>query len=1305
MATYVLGTLGTVLGGPIGGIIGAMIGGLVDRQIMMALTPNTHTTNTGPRLTEMSVTSSSEGAVMPRIYGRARLGGQVIWTTTFKEVAETTTETQGGGKGGGGEQTTTTTVYKYFLSFAVAFCEGTRRAQLGRVWLDSNLADLSKYTFRFHPGGPNQQPDSLIEAKEGADTPGYRNVTYIVFEDLPLEDYGNRMPQVTAEIVCPLDTNDPDDLQNLAKAWQMIPASGESVYGTERYKVTTGSGNNAASKPDNVHNNFRQPNAVLASNQLFDMMPETEWVSVVVGWFGTDLRAGQCRIIPKIEDRGRVLSPNEWSVGTYTRETAELVSRDDQGRPIYGGTPSDAVVKEYLQWLKDKGKKIMFYPFILMDIPPGNDKPDPYSDNGSDTGQAVFPWRGRITCHPAPGYAGSPDKTATAGNQVDDFFEGSEGYRKMALHYANLCDEVGGVDAFIIASELVGLTTVRSSSGAGTYPAVEQLRALANDCRSILGSGVKISYAADWSEYHSHRPSDGTNDVIFNMDRLWSHADIDFVGIDNYLPISDWRDGSGHLDYDAVNGPVSIYDRDYLKSQIEGGEMFDYYYASTSDRNNQVRTPIVDSAYGKHWVFRQKDIRSWWSSNHVNRPGGTESGGNTSWSPTSKPIWFTEFGCPSVDKGTNQPNVFYDPKSSESFFPYHSNGDRDDWIQRLYLEVMLQYWRDEGGSMLNTDHMFIWTWDARPFPDYPMRGSVWADGAQWERGHWLSGRADSVVLERLIVALCKRCGLTGSQIDTSGLYGPGGLIRGLLVNSQGSERELIEMLAQGHQFGAWESGGKLKFRMHINSKNVEVEPDDLVLRENQAYPVTVTRAQEVDLPQRAKITYYDELNNYQQASVDGFKGTGQSQNIVTMSFPEVLTAKYCRSLATQLIHQAWVQRETGEFVLPPSYAKVEPGDSVFVPVGNRNLNARIESVTVGADRGINFSGFDSSLFAGPAFPVDDRLPIVDDLFTSVNMAWMDIPLVTGDEPLHHSPRIAMWSSPWPGGVNLLREDGSGGFVQTQQFGVRAAMGELLTDLYSGPVDRWDRGNVVDIQFYTGGVASYSEEQLLAAGSVNAIAVYNEAANAWEVLQFASAELQSEGVYRISGLLRGLLNTETAMADPVPEGSRFVLLQAATVQPLNVSKERAQSLLTYRWGPSAYSVTDETYLEGDFQGQLVGLRPYSPVDARLHKVVSTGDLELTWKRRTRYGGDSWEQNEVPLNEEAEQYELVIYVGSGSTVARTVVLTSPEFTYTAAMQAADQGGAVTQVKVRIRQYGAQYGDYGQALEGTVYMRSAA
>ncbi len=139
-----------------------------------------------------------------------------------------------------------------------------------------------------------------------------------------------------------------------------------------------------------------------------------------------------------------------------------------------------------------------------------NTLPNPYSDDAAETGQPTFPWRGRITCSPAAGYAESVDKTATAVCQVAAFFgsasssdfaisgdtvswtgpTGDWGLRRMMLHYAHLCAVAGGVDAFLIGSEMRGLTTIRSS--ASSYPAVTAFKALAADVRTILGAGTEI---------------------------------------------------------------------------------------------------------------------------------------------------------------------------------------------------------------------------------------------------------------------------------------------------------------------------------------------------------------------------------------------------------------------------------------------------------------------------------------------------------------------------------------------------------------------------------------------------------------------------------------------------------------------------------------------------------------------------------------------------------------------------------------------------------------------------------------------
>jgi hypothetical protein len=198
MATLVLGAAGAALGASIGGsilgisaatiggMIGSSVGAVVDSWIVSSLAPGQRFE--GPRLDSLRITSSTEGAVIPRLYGRMRIGGNIIWATDFRE--ETRTTRQGGGKGGG--PSVRTTEYLYYASFAVALCEGPI-AGIGRVWADGKTMDLEGVTWRWYPGDEEQHADPFIVAKTGAGaTSAYRGTAYVVFEELPLDRYGNR---------------------------------------------------------------------------------------------------------------------------------------------------------------------------------------------------------------------------------------------------------------------------------------------------------------------------------------------------------------------------------------------------------------------------------------------------------------------------------------------------------------------------------------------------------------------------------------------------------------------------------------------------------------------------------------------------------------------------------------------------------------------------------------------------------------------------------------------------------------------------------------------------------------------------------------------------------------------------------------------------------------------------------------------------------------------------------------------------------------------------------------------------------
>ena len=1298
--------VGTALFGPLGGVIGGAIGAIggavVDNLLINALTSRKQHT---PQLDSINITNSTEGTPVRKLWGRMRLGGNVIWCAQFKTY--TTKEKTSSGKGLGGSSSTKVTHYS--LSFAVAFCEGGDSVQIGRIWADGNVLDQSKYTMVFHNGSEGQLPDSFIESIEGSgNVPAYRGTAYLVFHDMTLDDFGNRMPQITAEIIRTPPIPDPNDLPNLLRSVAMLPGAGEFVLGTTVVKSSDGFGNWF---PENQHTENGQSDFTTSLGQLEQTLAVKSAVSLIVTWFGTDLRAGNCRVIPKVETHSKVTQGGIWTVAGYSRGSAELVTQIDPSNldptglagsapptglvPAFGGTPSDQGVREAIAALKAAGIRVMFYPFVMMDIPAGNGLPDPHG--GAE--QAPFPWRGRITCYPGPDQPGTVDKTAAAASQVNAFFAQ---YNPMVIHYAQLCAAAGGVDSFIIGSELVGLTQVRSSAGDGTYPAVQQLKALAATVKTILGAGCKVGYAADWTEYHSHRPSDGSNDVIFNMDPLWSDSHIDFVGIDNYLPMSDWRDGAPNLDGDPVNGPFTIYDKAYLARNVEGGEDFDWYYASAADRVNQVRTPIVDTAYAEHWLFRQKDIRSWWSNAHRSRPGGVRSGSATSYAAQAKPIWFTEFGCPAVDKGPNQPNVFYDPKSSESSLPYFSLGSKDDPVQRAYLEVMLAYWRDHaptsgvyGGPMLTTDNMFAWAWDARPFPDFPGRTAVWHDTPNYELGHWLTGRAGEVPLKWIIAELCAAVGVTA--YDTTDLLSASTLVLGFSNDAIASPRDILAGLADAFQFDARESGGVIQFFARGNVRITALNDLDLVVEGDADPGYSFTRSNDTDLPGAVRISYADPFRAYASAGVEFRKATGNSQNVATVSTAAALDGAYAADVAASLLQQAWAAREIGAIKLPQSRLALDSGDAVTVTVDGVTLSFRIKAVQTTTFRAMDLVGFDPSLLVVGSPPVNQ--PGVPRLgtFGPPIIEFMELPPVTGTEAELWAPRVAAYANPWAG-IDVYRSDGGGGWVYVTTVESPSVMGELTSPLYAGPVDRWDRGNGVYVQFYgPAGLLSLAEGQVLA--GAGALAVKNTDGG-WEVLQYQNATLTGTNSYQLGKLLRGQLGTEGGMRNPVPAGSRVVVLDSNALVPLDTILDNRALAQSLRFGPSLYPVTDASYVEVTVQGDPVGLRPFSVSQIGGRRDPASGDVTFTWARRTRFAGDSWDGAGVPLNEDAEAYDVEVLDGSGTVIRTVSAVPAPTWTYPAAAQAADFGSVLNAYTLNIYQLSVLYGR-GQVATRTVYL----
>ena len=378
-------------------------------------------------------------------------------------------------------------------------------------------------------------------------------------------------------------------------------------------------------------------------------------------------------------------------------------------------------------------------------------------------------------------------------------------YRRMILHYANLVTIAGGVDLFVIGSELRGLEILRgpgwtkagTTDGSGNaiwdYPMVAALNTLANDVRTTFdnagltktgaektSSPTRPTGRAGWAGSIRVKTASGRISTSCTPIRTSISSPID-----NYLPLTDMTTNPNGGGMDAVfwqvpaytapwpptpatmnglglTGPATIYSTPYIKRGIEHGQYFDWFYLSSDTPGTgqshgldpfgsdlQVSLPTDDRLaqsrnqyFPNQEILANKQVRWWWNNLHQavydngDGTGFSPHGPQTEWVPNSKSTIMLEYGFAACDKSTNQPNVFFDPKSTESFTAFWSVWDpsneggytprRDDTIQAMALDAIYEYWNVDGNNetvggvdMIDLTFCLAWNWDARPFPVFP----------------------------------------------------------------------------------------------------------------------------------------------------------------------------------------------------------------------------------------------------------------------------------------------------------------------------------------------------------------------------------------------------------------------------------------------------------------------------------------------------------------------------------------------------------------------------------------------------------
>ena len=819
-------------------------------------------------LKDIALQTSTYNKIIPEVFGQVRLAGNIIWCSEIKKTSvyhpQKTTKS--------GSQSAYT---EYFVrcSFAVAICKGTVD-EIKNIYADDEPLNLATYNIKIYKGNDTQIADPTMQSYLGADIPAFRGLCYVVFNDFPMEEFNNRIPNFTFDVVRKKEIQEANDMENLVSAITLIPGSGEFVYDTKVQKKFNGNWlwgkfyETSKATLLNKHTANEETDAIVSLNDLCNTFSNLEWISLVVCWFCDNLNSDDATIFPACENNSSNTSPDTWSVAGKTRLTAKLVGLDEDGNIRYGGTPSDDCVLRYAQEIKKRGLKLCLYPMLMMDV----DKK---------------PWRGHMT---------------GSASEMHNFFTKEDGYNHFVKHYTELLKNE--IDAVIIGSEMKGLTSVYNKE-TKTYPAVDEFCNLASEIKKIVKKNTKLVYAADWSEYH--------HDALgnYNLDDLWTCKNIDYIGIDAYFPLTDKSN--------------TTYDIEEIKNGWRSGEGWNFYY---SDNERTVKADLSPE-------YAWKNVEYFWSHEHYNADGT-----KTSWIPKSKKIWFTEYGFPSVDCCTNEPNVFYSPGSYDSAFPRHSRGMVDFKAQRVAITASELAWKDSEC----VEEMFLYTWDARPYPYFPNLKDVWADSACWKYGHFMNGKGGTATLANIINYLCRRVGLKESEFDTSLLGND--ILDGYILNDKKSILNHLKILATAYNFDAFMDGNTIYFKSLKDTQNHVIDYENLIL-DNQSNDVMfkLETQGDINIPSSVELVYIDTSKDYTTSTAIA-RDNSRDDNACGFSVSIPMNVSQAQEIAWRILSNLSNQGTNYVLNLPISFLYISPLDTITIVYNEKQHIIRVKNIKI-----------------------------------------------------------------------------------------------------------------------------------------------------------------------------------------------------------------------------------------------------------------------------------------------------------------------------------------------------------------------
>ncbi|MBI2801232.1 MAG: hypothetical protein HYX63_13305 [Gammaproteobacteria bacterium] len=532
----------------------------------------------------------------------------------------------------------------------------------------------------------------------------------------------------------------------------------------------------------------------------------------------------------------------------------------------------------------------------------------------------------------------------------------------------------------------------------------------------------------------------------------------------------------------------------------------------------------------------------------------------------------------------------------------------------------------------------------------------------------------------VVNAICQGAGLGAGQLNTSALTD---VIDGYKIPRQMPRRDAIEPLRQGYFFDAVESSGVLKFVKRGGASVTQFTADDLGADgDNSSALFKTTRQQETELPIEVNLQYLDTGNDYQPGSQRTRRLTSRSKQQVSVDLAISMSSIKAAQVADVLMRNVWAERTRYQLAATRRHLHLEPTDIITLPNGDL---ARIVATNYHDSGRLDIEAVADfqALYASSAVGNDANQNIPQTLTVPgpTKLVVLDIPaLRDADNVPGFYLGAGGYYSGWRGCEVGLSADNGTAFDNIATIINDATIGYTTTTLGTSSLPHQiDLLNSVTVTLTTLNttLSSISDAALLAGGNLCIIGD--------EILQFGSATLVSAGIYTLSRFLRGRLGSEYALVHSMA-GERFVMLNSTEIFSINrgQTETNVPRLLRAVTFGDALSEADNVSVTNTGRRQ----QPWSPIILGASPVRATNDWVINWVRRGRIGWWWGDLIDIALEEATEAYDVDILDGAGATV-RTIAVTVPTATYTAAQQVADFQGWQSAINYRVAQKSALVG----------------